>query len=126
VPAGWLFNAFGQILNPEVVICIDTGTKPRQESILKLWEAFYNDKYLGGCCGETQVCLGRGCSYTFKPLVASQNFEYKISCILDKPLEAVFGYLTVLPALSLPIGIVLLWKLHWRGIFTVILLSQKF
>lgn len=29
--------------------------------------------------------------------MAAQNFEYKISCILDKPLEAAFGYLTVLP-----------------------------
>ncbi|ROT41885.1 hypothetical protein SODALDRAFT_374292 [Sodiomyces alkalinus F11] len=31
------------------------------------------------------------------PLVASQNFEYKMSNILDKPLESVFGYITVLP-----------------------------
>lgn len=29
--------------------------------------------------------------------VAAQNFEYKISNILDKPLESVFGYITVLP-----------------------------
>jgi chitin synthase len=97
VLTGWLFNAFCRIIDPEVVVCIDTGTKPRRGSILKLWRAFYNDKDLGGCCGETQVHLGRRCSYIFKPLVASQNFEYKISCILDKPLEAVFGYLTVLP-----------------------------
>ena len=31
------------------------------------------------------------------PLVAAQNFEYKMSNILDKPLESVFGYITVLP-----------------------------
>jgi chitin synthase len=30
-------------------------------------------------------------------LVAAQNFEYKMSNILDKPLESVFGYITVLP-----------------------------
>jgi chitin synthase len=29
--------------------------------------------------------------------VAAQNFEYKMSNILDKPLESVFGYITVLP-----------------------------
>lgn len=31
------------------------------------------------------------------PLVAVQNFEYKISNILDKPLESAFGYVSVLP-----------------------------
>ena len=29
--------------------------------------------------------------------VAAQNFEYKMSNILDKPLESIFGYITVLP-----------------------------
>lgn len=29
--------------------------------------------------------------------MAAQNFEYKMSNILDKPLESVFGYITVLP-----------------------------
>lgn len=31
------------------------------------------------------------------PLVAAQNFEYKMSNILDKPLESAFGYVSVLP-----------------------------
>ena len=31
------------------------------------------------------------------PLVAAQNFEYKMSSILEKPLESSFGYVTVLP-----------------------------
>jgi cellulose synthase/poly-beta-1,6-N-acetylglucosamine synthase-like glycosyltransferase len=31
------------------------------------------------------------------PLVAAQNFEYKMSNILDKPLESVFGFISVLP-----------------------------
>ena len=29
-------------------------------------------------------------------LVASQNFEYKMSNILDKPTESLFGYISVL------------------------------
>lgn len=93
----WLFNAFGRILNPEVCILLDAGTKPGPKSLLALWEAFYNDKDLGGACGEIHAELGRGWRNLINPLVAAQNFEYKISNILDKPLESSFGYVSVLP-----------------------------
>jgi len=93
----WLFNAFGRILNPEVCILIDAGTKPGHKSLLTLWEAFYNDRHLGGACGEIHALLGRGWTKVLNPLVAAQNFEYKISNILDKPLESSFGYVSVLP-----------------------------
>ncbi|KAI9805388.1 MAG: hypothetical protein M1825_000639 [Sarcosagium campestre] len=93
----WLFNAFGRILNPEVCILLDAGTKPGPKSLLALWEAFYNDKDLGGACGEIHAMLGKGWRNLINPLVAAQNFEYKISNILDKPLESSFGYVSVLP-----------------------------
>ncbi|KAL6721338.1 Chitin synthase, class 3 [Lecanora helva] len=93
----WLFNAFGRILNPEVCILLDAGTKPGSKSLLALWEAFYNDKDLGGACGEIHAMLGKGWRNLINPLVAAQNFEYKISNILDKPLESSFGYVSVLP-----------------------------
>lgn len=93
----WLFTAFGRILNPEVCILLDAGTKPGPKSLLSLWEAFYNDKDLGGSCGEIHAMLGKGWKNLLNPLVAAQNFEYKISNILDKPLESSFGYVSVLP-----------------------------
>ena len=93
----WLFNAFGRVLNPEVCILLDAGTKPGHRSLLALWESFYNDKDLGGSCGEIHAMLGHGWKKLLNPLVAAQNFEYKISNILDKPLESSFGYVSVLP-----------------------------
>ncbi|KAH4054706.1 chitin synthase [Parastagonospora nodorum] len=93
----WLFTAIGRILNPEVCILLDAGTKPGPKSLLALWEGFYNDKDLGGACGEIHAMLGKGWKNLLNPLVAAQNFEYKISNILDKPLESSFGYVSVLP-----------------------------
>ncbi|CAG8625730.1 10774_t:CDS:2, partial [Acaulospora colombiana] len=93
----WFFNAFGKLLNPNVCVLLDVGTKPGSTSIYHLWKSFDLNSNVGGACGEIVAMKGRACGNLFNPIVAAQNFEYKMSNILDKPLESVFGYITVLP-----------------------------
>ncbi|TFK41905.1 glycosyltransferase family 2 protein [Crucibulum laeve] len=94
----WFFNAFGPLLKPNVCVLLDVGTKPTGTSIYELWKCFDKHSNVGGACGEICVDSGRACGLILgSPLAASQNFEYKMSNILDKPLESVFGYISVLP-----------------------------
>ncbi|KAL8382588.1 hypothetical protein RB595_006392 [Gaeumannomyces hyphopodioides] len=93
----WFFNAFGKALNPNVCILLDVGTRPGGNSLYHLWKAFDTDSNVAGACGEITAMKGKYLKNLLNPLVASQNFEYKMSNILDKPLESVFGYITVLP-----------------------------
>lgn len=116
----WALNFIAPNLKPEVVVLLDVGTEPGPTSIYKLWQAFKDPK-VGGACGEIRAMLGNHASMNdegsllkkvgrkigflfwdfttclLNPLVAAQNFEYKISNILDKPMESAFGFVTVLP-----------------------------
>ncbi|KAJ3006591.1 Chitin synthase, class 2 [Thoreauomyces humboldtii] len=93
----WFFNAFGPLLRPNICMLIDVGTKPQDTALYHLWKAFDRNPAVGGACGEIYAELGTGCSNLLNPIVAAQNFEYKMSNILDKPLESVCGYISVLP-----------------------------
>ncbi|KAJ4417346.1 Chitin synthase, class 2 [Gnomoniopsis sp. IMI 355080] len=93
----WFFNAFGRVLDPNICVLLDAGTKPGGNSIYHLWKAFDLEPMCAGACGEIKAMLGTGGKNLINPLVAAQNFEYKMSNILDKPLESAFGFISVLP-----------------------------
>ncbi|KAK7692306.1 hypothetical protein QCA50_003931 [Cerrena zonata] len=93
----WFFNAFSPLLQPNVCILLDVGTMPGKKSLYHLWKTFDVNSNVGGACGEIAAYKGRRWKALVNPLVAAQNFEYKITNILDKPTESLFGYISVLP-----------------------------
>ncbi|KAG2733275.1 hypothetical protein G9P44_004265 [Scheffersomyces stipitis] len=92
----WCFQALGQVLDPKIVVLLDAGTQPSGKSLYHLWKEFDKDHRVAGACGEIRASLKKRQILT-NPIVYGQNFEYKISNILDKPTESVFGFISVLP-----------------------------
>jgi len=79
IPFRWFFNAFGPILDPNVCVLLDVGTQPGDTSIYHLWKAFDINSNVGGACGEIVAMKGTwGKDLLMNPLVAAQNFEYKV------------------------------------------------
>lgn len=89
----WFFEGFCEMIQPTYAMLLDVGTKPLSGSLFYLYEAMVCDSQLAGCCGEIKPMNFN----VWKIVVPAQVVEYKFSHMLDKALESIIGYITVLP-----------------------------
>jgi len=87
----WAFMGIAPVVKPTYLFLIDVGTVPSNSAVQMLYEAMEADKSIGGCCGEITPTV------SCNALNWAQSFEYKISHVLDKSFESMFGFISVLP-----------------------------
>ncbi|KAG9032604.1 Chitin synthase, class 1 [Tulasnella sp. JGI-2019a] len=73
----WFFNAFGNILQPNVCVLLDAGTIPDPTSIYHLWKAFDIRSHVGGARGKTVVRKGKHGLNQSNPQPVAQYIEHK-------------------------------------------------
>ncbi|KAF4721625.1 Chitin synthase, class 2 [Perkinsus olseni] len=79
-------------------VCLDAGTRPYSNAIVKLIDAMDASDKVAGCCGEITVDRNlHPINIFYNWYVASQNFEYKVGNCFDKACESSFGFISVLP-----------------------------
>lgn len=88
----WFFEGFCQRIQPTYVCLLDVGTKPQEKALFYLYQAMEDDWRIAGCCGEIVPF-----NVHWNPIVSAQAVEYKIAHIMDKCIESVIGYVSVLP-----------------------------
>ncbi|KAG6920226.1 hypothetical protein DXG01_004995 [Tephrocybe rancida] len=69
----WFFNAFGPMLQPNVCVLLDVGTRPGNNSIYRLWKAFDVNSSVGGACGEISTYKGKNWSLLLNPLDLAED-----------------------------------------------------
>lgn len=74
------------------LVTVDAGTQPMTNSLRELLIPMRYDPTIAGTCGH--MIPDRTCGNV---LVMSQVFEYEHGHIVDKSMESMFGFITVLP-----------------------------
>eukprot|EP00887_Chlorella_sp_A99_P006915 scaffold2.g6915.t1 len=88
----WFFDGFAYLLQPEICVLFDAGTKPMPMALRNYYAHFRRNPWCGGCSGELRV------ERPFRNfLTMVQYMEWKMSHFLQKPIESLCGFLTVLP-----------------------------
>ncbi|CAG8456362.1 2030_t:CDS:2 [Gigaspora margarita] len=90
----WSFKAFAALLEPKFLALLASANFSITCAIaltFDIYSAFDHDNDVGGTCGKIKVDLGCKCRNLLNPLITAQNFEYKMSNILDKLSESVFA-----------------------------------
>jgi len=89
----WFFKCICHYINPKYCVLMDCGTIPNDYSIYKLIEEMQINPQVGGACGNILPEDPKVCHL----LEISQDIEYRVSHFMDKCLESLFGFVTVLP-----------------------------
>ncbi|PNP85083.1 hypothetical protein FNYG_01608 [Fusarium nygamai] len=92
----WLYNGFAKVLDPNITVHLDVGTKLGMLALYKLWKEFDREPMLAAACGEISCSLGGNWMNILNPIVAAQNFEYKVGFQLDRTFESATGFLSLL------------------------------
>ena len=90
----WFFEGFCSRIKPDYVALLDVGTIPKPTGLYLLFDAMEKDNRIAGCCGEI---IPETAGHDRNPIVWAQVVEYKFSHIMDKGLESIIGYVSVLP-----------------------------
>ena len=81
----WFFNAFGPILQPNVCVLLDVGTRPGPSSIYHLWKAFDINSNVGGACGEIVAFKGKYGETLFNPLGSFTSAPARVFYLTSRP-----------------------------------------
>ncbi len=110
---GWVFNAFRRILYPEVVICLDAGTRSGPKSLLRLWKEFYNDKTSVGVVGRLTRCLTERAVFSSRlPQPRTSNIRSATSwtSLWNRPSVTSQSFLVPTPLIAFELSMGSPWK----------------
>ena len=109
----WFFNGFCRELSPAFTVLMDVGLKPAREAVFRMYAHMKAHPNVGGVCGymrlkieqvedeeevrEEEVDWLSGALLSAVDIQKAQQMEYNLAHVIDKPFEAAFGFIHVLP-----------------------------